>query len=285
MKQGRALEKLVAQLEAVLVGKENVTITSPRRLRDAITGKLREHDVIVEIVDGHHINRIAFECRDRSIPVGSPDVEAFAKKCEHTRINRGILVSSSGFRPTATEKAEFLGIECYGIEEMPQMITAKFVMLCQSLDSRTTYIKKTAWIITELANRTADLCGLISGAGDAIVLDSLTPYVQNEVDIITRDFLPGNHKFNITFICEDVWLNDNELEEKVPVHQMIAQVEVEIRHESVQFRHFKYSDKIKGSDLANVSIAKTPVGEHALNFVFHTGADGQVSISLTAEKS
>jgi hypothetical protein len=56
MKKGLALEKLVAHLESALIGKDNLTITSPRRLRDVVTGRLREHDVILEIKDGHHIN-------------------------------------------------------------------------------------------------------------------------------------------------------------------------------------------------------------------------------------
>ena len=80
MKKGRSLEKLVAYLERHLSANDLVTVESPKRLRDKSTGRLREHDVVLTLESGHHTMLVAIECRDRSRPVGVPQLEGFAKK-------------------------------------------------------------------------------------------------------------------------------------------------------------------------------------------------------------
>lgn len=54
MKPGRALEVLVAQLEKVLANNKNITIESPKKLRDKTTKRIREHDVGLTIKEEHH---------------------------------------------------------------------------------------------------------------------------------------------------------------------------------------------------------------------------------------
>ena len=73
---GKALERLVAQIEKTLVSND-VLVDSPKRLPDRVTGKLREHDVVLTFKQGNHTAMDAIECRDRSRPIGVPEVEAF----------------------------------------------------------------------------------------------------------------------------------------------------------------------------------------------------------------
>jgi hypothetical protein len=78
---GKKLERLVASLERTLAS-SNATIEAPcRRLKDRDTNRRREHDVVITWDFGHHVLITAIECRDRSRPVGVPEVESFAKKC------------------------------------------------------------------------------------------------------------------------------------------------------------------------------------------------------------
>lgn len=116
-KPGKSLERLVGTIERVLCNEKCVKVESPKRLKDRTTGRLREHDVLLTIKNGHHLLRIAIECRDRSRPIGVPDVEAFWAKCQHTGINQGIMVSPKGFCGTGRKKAEHLGIRCLDIDE------------------------------------------------------------------------------------------------------------------------------------------------------------------------
>ena len=116
-RQGKSLEKLVANLERALADEKITAIDSPKFLIDRITSERREHDVVLTIQQAHHEVLVAIECRDRARPVGVPQVEAFNAKCLDTGVNQGIIVSSSGFYGTALKKAEHLGIRCLDIEE------------------------------------------------------------------------------------------------------------------------------------------------------------------------
>lgn len=42
-KTGKSLEQLVSSLEKALGDSENVVVESPKRLKDKITGRMREH--------------------------------------------------------------------------------------------------------------------------------------------------------------------------------------------------------------------------------------------------
>jgi len=105
-KPGKQLKRLIAALESLLAG-SGASIEAPsRRLLDRDTGEPREHDVLISWDHGHHQILTAIECRDRSRPVGVPDVEAFADKCASTGVHSAVIVSATGFRRTAERKAK-----------------------------------------------------------------------------------------------------------------------------------------------------------------------------------
>ncbi|HYJ90964.1 MAG TPA: restriction endonuclease [Pyrinomonadaceae bacterium] len=141
MKQGRGLERLVAHLERILVNDPSVKIHSPKKFPDLVTGRLREHDVVLEIATGHHINFVALECRERSRPVGVNQVEAFSKKCEHTGISKGILVSQKGFYKSALLKASALKIGCFTLEQVTELTTGNLLMSFQTFTFLNTNIE------------------------------------------------------------------------------------------------------------------------------------------------
>lgn len=115
---GKKLERLVATLERTLA-RTNATIESPsRRLLDRDTGRPREHDILLTWDHGHHQIVTAIECRDRSRPVGVPEVEAFADKCNATGVNAGVIVSATGFRNSARAKAAARSITCMDLSEV-----------------------------------------------------------------------------------------------------------------------------------------------------------------------
>jgi hypothetical protein len=115
---GKRLENLVDVIERVTAASPNVKVESPKRLRDKNTGKLREHDVVLTFLQGHHEVLTALECRDRSRPVGVPAIEGFKTKCEVTGVHRGIIVSATGFTGTAIETAQRYNIGCLSLDEV-----------------------------------------------------------------------------------------------------------------------------------------------------------------------
>jgi hypothetical protein len=118
MKPGRSLEKLIAYIERHLAASDNVLVESPKRIHDKTTGRLREHDVVLTVTSGHHKIMVAVECRDRSRPVGVPQIEGFSKKCSETLIDKGVMVSPCGFTSTALLKSKTLGIRCLSLDEV-----------------------------------------------------------------------------------------------------------------------------------------------------------------------
>jgi predicted helicase len=115
---GKALQRLIRAIESALAaGNETVKVEMSKRLPDKVTGKLREHDVVLTITNNHHETIIALECRDRSRRVGVDAVEAFHNKCQDTGISSGIIVSASGFWKSAVEKATHYNIGCLSLTE------------------------------------------------------------------------------------------------------------------------------------------------------------------------
>lgn len=121
-------------LERLLAG-SGATIEAPsRRLVDRDTGELREHDVLISWNHGHHQILTAIECRDRSRPVGVPDVEAFADKCASTGVHSAVIVSARGFRQTARTKARSRAVTLMDITRVQGFDwngTVRFVHHCR----------------------------------------------------------------------------------------------------------------------------------------------------------
>jgi predicted helicase len=118
MKPGEQLQRLVETLERVINNASNVKIESPKRLTDKDTGRLREHDVVLNFSMQHHDMIVALECRDRSRKVGVPEIEAFKNKCDRTGVHKGVVVSSIGFTNTALLKSKMMGIDCFVLNEI-----------------------------------------------------------------------------------------------------------------------------------------------------------------------
>jgi hypothetical protein len=109
---GKDLQRLIRIIESARAAGTNIKIDSPKFFTDKVTGKQREHDVVLTITHDHHELVVALECRDRSRPVGVDAVEAFHTKCNDTGIHSGVIVSSKGFYETARTKAQHYGIRC-----------------------------------------------------------------------------------------------------------------------------------------------------------------------------
>jgi hypothetical protein len=172
MKQGRSLEILVEKLERLLANDAGVHIESPKRIRDTQTQKLREHDVVLTYSQSHHELIVAIECKDRSRPVGVPDIEAFESKCHHTNINQGTIVSSSGFAKTALQKASIMGIKCLELKEIE---TASFLL------PEAVVVVHSKRFITAKYTPMVDSNTMLRVVDDYDILDSADVLITNEI--------------------------------------------------------------------------------------------------------
>lgn len=120
-RKGDDFHKLVECLERALNGSDNVEIDSPRFLPDKVTGKLREHDVVLTYKQPNRTVLVAIECRDRSRKIDVGQIEAFHTKCRDTGIDKGVIVCSKGFFAPALEKAKHYNIDCLLLEEVKKL--------------------------------------------------------------------------------------------------------------------------------------------------------------------
>jgi Restriction endonuclease len=119
---GEDLQRLVRVIERATHNDGNVLVESPKRLRDKVTGRLREHDVVLTFTQRHHKILMALECKDRSRKVGVNSIEEFHSKCRDTGVHRGIMVSSTGFTRGALEKAaNYYNIGCFSLEQAERL--------------------------------------------------------------------------------------------------------------------------------------------------------------------
>jgi Restriction endonuclease len=109
---GIEFQNFIASIERTVAAQGNAVVESPKRVRDLVTRRWREHDVVITHRVGHHRLVTAIECRDKRRKVGVPEIEQFDAKCKSTGINRGLIASSAGFTVTAIEKANIVGIGC-----------------------------------------------------------------------------------------------------------------------------------------------------------------------------
>lgn len=116
-KEWRAFEILVAQIERHL-SPHGAIVKSPDRLKDKITGQLREVDASIKYQIGSVPILITIECRDRSRVQDDTWIEQLAKKKEKIAASATIAVSANGFTKPAQKSAKIYGIELRTLNEI-----------------------------------------------------------------------------------------------------------------------------------------------------------------------
>ncbi|MGD9627642.1 MAG: restriction endonuclease [Pyrinomonadaceae bacterium] len=270
------------KFESLLVGDENVTITSPKRLLDKVTKRLREHDVVIEIKKAHHTNVLAFECRDRSRPIDVNAVEAFAKKCENTGVDKPIMVSSSGFTGPAREKADFYGIECFDLEQMTEMVVHGIVVGCSTILFNTIESPQIHWnfIAADGLSRNEGEWGLVNSDGECINPGIFNQQALNELNRVPESTMAGSHRVSIGFPTENVCIRVVETGEIIEIVQAIATVQFVVRRDEVPIERFKYSRNNGQSDIAGFALGRQTIQGKELSLVFTAPDNGPVTLSL-----
>ena len=106
----RQFEQLVARIEEA-AGPRGATVTSPDRIRDLITGRLREVDASIRYRIGTVDILITVECRKRSRRADDTWIEQLSTKRKKLGAAKTIAVSAKGFSESAVLTAHHHGIE------------------------------------------------------------------------------------------------------------------------------------------------------------------------------
>jgi len=123
----RDFERLVASIEETLAPKGAV-VKSPDRIRDLVTGRLREVDASIRFDVGSTPILITIECRKRKGIQDDTWIEQLATKRAKIGAAKTIAVSATGFSDSASKTAQLHGIELRRLEDrIGEEIVQKFL--------------------------------------------------------------------------------------------------------------------------------------------------------------
>jgi len=286
-KQGKALENLIASLEKALAKNTNITVHSPKRLRDRTTGKLREHDVVLELKEGHHSILIAIECRDRSRPIGVPQVEGFGAKCQDTGISKGIIVSTRGFCNTARTKANHLGIRCLDIEEVEKFDW----LLASGIHATTRHLLSNDWTFYPIEDGVVERneVEVIDLDGNILTMAALTANAQNQLTQLLPElqYPVEEDEIEVRFPGEGLLLRNTSTGGTVPVNFAIVKIRYSVKQELVPFRLVQYQAKDGDENITDAAYADIKFGdrEARLMIVYKDNEGGKVMLIPKGDKN
>jgi hypothetical protein len=268
-KSGKSLERLVASIERGLAGNGGIKIESPKRLRDSVTGRWREHDVVLTIAHAHHTVLVAIECRDRSRPVGVPAIEAFFTKCQHTGINQGVIVSPKGFCGTARDKAKHLGVRCLDLSEA----TSFDWLLAPGIQSIRRTLTHHSWrFVPEDAAAVGDDGELLMN-GQPIQPPALGHFANRLLtEYLTANPSMASGKAKIRVPCSGVLIRNPKTGATTPATMAHVELTYEIKSELSPFALSRYQDADK--NIADVASADVNLGNVTGKLVITYNSEG-----------
>jgi len=271
---GRAFENIVCTLEQIL-SDSRASIESPGFLVDRVTNQKREIDVLIRFSQSHHKQLIAIECKDKSIPVGVPDVEGFNTKIRDLKITKAVLVSSSGFRKTAIEKARFYNISCLNVEDLDRVdwLGEKNISLIE-IKILNLYFK----IIPE-ARETYDVSKLLvrDTSGSILTNQVLSSNVSKFIDL--QDFteleFDRPYRLEIPVEASNIYIEDTQTGKVLKPNEDAKFIVTIIKTiKQVPFSLVSYNDIIEVSNLTKAAIAPVTIGEKTAHVVIEENNDG-----------
>jgi len=276
-KDGKALQRLIRSIESALAaGNASIEVEMEKRFHDKVTGKPREHDVVLTIRNQHHEMVIALECRDRSRPVGVDAVEAFHSKCRDTGIHSGIIVSGKAFCKTALKKAAHYNIECLSLDE------AERFNWCETpvIESRNRQIHHTHLFLsfpegTEVKQET------IQTEGGTLVTELATQWGVNALSGYHPMPMeePGEHRVGFLDPNPKVYsIHDGKRVQAVEA-RLVVDYTVSVESSPLSFR--TYMDVGKSKPITQAAVGKVMLSkDETADMVLSTNDKGEINITL-----
>lgn len=282
-REGRELEKLVEALENYLSDK-NVSIESPGFVEDRITGQKREIDVLLTSGQGHHRQLTAFECRDRTAKVGVPEVEAFYTKIKDLKINKAIIVSSSGFTSPAIIKAKFYNISCLCMEEVQKfdwLQTTIFHKVQKHLIKWHWHTNYDDESINEVVNKK-----LMHSSGNELTSEARRATALEHLKTIDNQDLEVDQVYRhlVNFNAQDFTIIDADTGKQYQVVECTLYLEFELKIEELPIKFVQYDDVTENNEVARAAVAEIKLNDEMAGYImFVEQKDGSKKIVYTKQ--
>jgi hypothetical protein len=279
MGKGKDLERVVSTLEKHLSAHSQTVIESPKRLKDITTGRLREHDVVLTVSSDHHVFTVAIECRDRKRKVGVPDVESFWAKCSDTGVDKGIIVSSSGFTNSAIEKAIFRSIRCLTIDEVET-----FDWLCPDavlVEHTKEYGMAIYTYVVDWTTNVLDFSDYLAFFEDGIEItdDVILNFIKQDLKNLLNDLPSVNNVISIRCNTKGCYLKHHGNDKKIPLNAIQLKIPFVNKIEEKSFTRRSYLDPNLEGSIAEIATAPVTIDGELKQFAI-VSSEGRRSLQL-----
>jgi hypothetical protein len=272
---GKDLQRLIRIIESARAAGTDIKIESPKFFKDRVTGKQREHDVVLTITHDHHELVVALECRDRSRPVGVDAVEAFQTKCNDTGIHSGVIVSSNGFYGTARTKAQHYGIRCLTLDEVAGFNWFKptdlNVLSCEMVQARL-FVAFDPYLDVQLSD-------LSVSTGEPLTNEAINATACSFLDT-NRKNLPselGKHEVHFDIVPG---FTTAVIDGVTHTSRVVMTIEYENKITRAPFQFRDYRDHDKDGQITQFAVANVSIGNFKADFVASTNPDGTIVVSV-----
>jgi hypothetical protein len=271
VKTGKSFENLVHIIEKALVESPNSTVQKNVFIKDKITGKPRQIDVLITINEGHHKMLISIECKDYSRKVGVNLIEAFKTKCENTGIAKGIYVSVLGFSSPALIKAKFFEIDCYTLAQAENLhwFQAPYLHFHQWVEDHTDIV------IIPMINIDENITNfdIVNEIGQLITTEILMGNIIQKANLPIPQVNNEEKEVNSIFSGKGIYLLNKETKEKIPIKQINCKSRFHAIIEVSPFVKYSYSDNQKRAELGEFAIATVNMGQFHGDFIATENGD------------
>jgi hypothetical protein len=281
-RQGQWFHKVVEDIERALAANSGAVTESPKRLPDQTTGRLREHDIVITLTHSHHQLVVALECRDRARPIGADQVEQFWAKCQHTGVNRGVIVSPNGFYKSAIAKANKLGIGCLTLDQVHSFPW----FLPTGLRSRHTHIEHTHLVVDEDCPLWDGPFSIIDENGVEVGLSAVNSRASVFASTLPLGEEPASeHSLSYRVPIGDLYLQQQSTGRHFAVRHANCTVRITIAAEETPFELMNYVDKGSGKPICQIAMARVEQGGVRGSLVINYRPDEGAIVSFVPDQN
>jgi hypothetical protein len=173
------------------------------------------------------------------------DIEAFATKCQDTKIHKGVVISPEGFSKSALTKAKNYGIGCLSLRQVESFNW----LLAPGIQSRNRQILTTHWTLIpekDLVPKPTSFV-VVDTNGLVIAPEALLAAAREQfLKIPDHDLEVGRGQKQIVFQTPGVFLRDDATGALCSIVNAVAEIEYDVTEDFIPFNLVKYSDTHTG---------------------------------------
>jgi hypothetical protein len=228
----------------------------------------------------HHEFVTAIECRDRSRPVGVPQIEGFHQKCQDTGIHRGVIVSPKGFYSSAVTKAAHLGIVCLRLDQVKKF---DWITLGAIACLKVFFLEKNCLLIpeTNFKSKPSNF-RLLDGEGNIIDAPSIDCLVRPEANgIISKEkFQAGERHLRFSVKMPGAVIEALDSNERRQMKHIDVRVKLRIEVNSSPIKLLSYRQEGEAEAIREAGVAPVDLSPLTGDLVFLKNPDGSTKVNF-----